>query len=371
MCSQAVTSPKILNHFAQVTDPRLHRVKHRLIDIIIIVLLATLCGEEGWEGYFDWARDKVGYLKRFLLLENGIPCPDTLRRVFERLDPDEFLKSFIRWAEEVGGRAPGQICIDGKSLRKAASPLHIISAWCESNRMVIGAVATESKGKEIPAIEELLDALVLAEGDTITIDAIGCQTGIVKKIKKQKANYVIALKGNQSTLHGEAVNYFEQAMEAPHLAACNATAYRESSRGRQDTHEVWVTNDLSWLPQKKDWPGLESLIQVRRTWTNGKTQHKETRYYISSLKGTPEDFTRLIRRHWSIENEFHWHLDVTFREDDNGISASANKGLRVARSMALHLLRLEQTFKRGLKAKMRRCHRSETYLSHVLGVANF
>jgi predicted transposase YbfD/YdcC len=325
MHSQAVTNPRILNHFSQVTDPRVHRVKHRLIDIIIIVLLATLCGEEGWEGYFDWARDKTSYLKRFLLLENGIPCTDTLRQVFERLDSDAFPKAFIRWAEDVGGRAPGQICIDGKSLRKAASPLHIVSAWCESNRMVIGAVATESKGKEIPAIEELLDTLILAEGDIIMIDAIGCQTEIVKKIRKQKANYVIALKGNQSTLHGEAVNYFEQALKSPHLAACNAIAYRESRRGRDDIHEVWATNDLSWLPQQKDWPGLQSLIQIRRTWMSGKVQHKETRYYISSLKSTPEELACLVRRHWSIENEFHWHLDVTFREDENGISASANK----------------------------------------------
>lgn len=371
MSSHAVLEPKILNHFSQVSDHRKHRIKHRLIDIIVIVLLATLCGEEGWEGFFDWARDKRDYLQRFLSLENGIPCPDTIRRVFERLDPDQFLSAFVRWAEDVSIRVPGQICIDGKSLRKAASPLHIISAWCESNRMVIGAVAKESKGKEIPAIAELLNALVLSEGDTITIDAIGCQTEIVKRIQKRKANYVIGLKGNQSALHGEAANYFEQAVKAPDLAACNMTVYKETNRGREDRHEVWVTHDLSWLPQRKAWSGLQSLIQIRRVWTEGRTTQEETRYYISSLAGSPEDFAHLIRRHWSIENEFHWHLDVTFREDDSGISAAANKSLRMARSMALHLLRSEKTFKRGLKAKMRRCHRSEDYMSQVLDSGNF
>lgn len=294
---QQTIQPKILEHFSACDDPRKHRIQHRLIDIIVIVVLGTLCGEEGWEGFFEWASDKIIYLRRFLPLEKGVPSPDTLRRVMERLNPDQFLKAFIQWAEEVQIRSAGQICIDGKTLRGARSPLHIVSAWCEENRLVLGTVKKSKKGKEIPAIEELLDLLTLQKGDVVTIDAIGCQKEIVSKICAQGADYVIALKKNQFCLWSEVENYFQQAVHAPFLASCEGTGSKRQSHGRKDVQEIWMTHQLDWLPQKGDWDGLQNLIMVSRRWVEKGEERQETRYYISSLKADAVQLSALIRRH--------------------------------------------------------------------------
>ena len=374
MSSLQDQKPHIMSFFSSCTDPRKCRIRHDLVDIIVIVILGTLCGEDGWEGFVDWAKDKLGYLQRFLKLSGGIPSPDTFRRVMERLDPQEFLQAFVSWADKVNQRLAGQVCIDGKVLRKAmeeGGALHLVSAWCESNSFVMGAIKASSKSNEIPAIEKLLDILTLQEGDIVTIDAIGCQKKIVSKIKEQKADYVIALKKNQQTLWNEVDNYFCQACEAPLESACQQERYEELGRGRHDLHKVWVTQEIDWLPQKDSWSGLKSLVMVKRFWKEGSKEKNETRYYISSLTGTAERLSNLIRRHWSIENEYHWHLDVTFGEDASSIGGKANENLRVARNVALSLLRNEKTFKRGLKAKMRRCHRSDEYLHQVLMLKEF
>jgi len=355
-------------------DPRKHRIQHELTDIIVVVVLGTLCGEEGWEGFVDWAYSKEPFLRTFLPLKNGIPCPDTLRRVIERLNPESFLQAFIAWATEVSKRFPGQICIDGKTLAGTiheGGALHLVSAWCEVNQMVLGSVSAGSeKGKEIPAIKELLDTLILREGDVITIDAIGCQRDIVSKIIDQGADYVIALKKNQSMLWEEVNNYFSQAYEAREYAPCEIHSYDEE-RSRKDVHEVWVTDELDWLTGAEKWVGLKSFVMVRRNWVEKDKEKSEIRYYISSLQESSEKLARLVRRHWSIENEYHWHLDVTFNEDDSQISQEANKNLRIARDIALKILRGEKTFKRGLKSKMRQCLRSEAYLHKVLLSGNF
>jgi len=366
--------PRILEHFSVCGDPRTRPVQYPLIEIIVTVVLATLCGEEGWEGITDWGRDRLPFLRRFLSFEQGIPCPDTFRRVMERINPQEFLNAFINWATELKTRTRGQICIDGKMLRNAMNeggPLHIVSAWSEENRVVLGAVKTPSKSNEITAIEDLLNFLILKEGDIVTIDAMGCQKKIVSKIKELGADYVIAVKKNQQNLAAEIENFFDQALNAADYAPCISYKTMQNIRGREDIHEVWVSEDVEWLPQIQDWQGIASLILVNRRWTENELEHCEKRYYISSLRNSPERMAHIIRRHWSIENELHWQLDVTFREDDSHIGSDANENLRVARMTALQLLREEQTFKRGIKSKMRRCLRSEEYLEQVLVSGNF
>lgn len=223
--------PRILNHFITCTDPRTRPVQYPLIEIIIVVVLSVLCGEEGWEGMEEWGEDKLPLLKTFLPFENGIPCPDTIRRVIQRIDPHEFLKAFISWSQEFKQRYPGQICIDGKTLCHAmgeGGPLHIVTAWSEANRIVLGSVSTQSKGKEIPAIHELLNLFILREGDLVTIDAIGCQTSIVAKIIDQKADYLIAVKKNQPHLFDELENFFDQAVRAPEYAPCTTFKNKET-----------------------------------------------------------------------------------------------------------------------------------------------
>jgi predicted transposase YbfD/YdcC len=365
---------RILIHFAHCEDPRKCRIQHQLIDIIVIVVLATLCGNEGWEDFHDWAEDRGDFLREFLTLQNGIPSADTLRRVIERLNPDSFLEAFLSWGKEISNRLPGQINIDGKSLRKALNEsgmLHLVSAFCTANRMVLGSIDSGGKGKEIPAIKQLLNTLALQEGDIVTTDAIGCQKDITSQIRKQKADYVIALKKNQENLWNEAENFFSQAIAAEDYASCSKAEYSEKSRGREERHEVWVTEELEWLDKRHEWNGLNSLILIRRTRRQEDQETTESRYYISSLNAPPEKLGLLIRNHWSIENQYHWHLDVTFKEDSSVISAKANKNLRVARNIALQILKVKDTEGLSIRKKMKKCDRSEDYLRKVLSVGNF
>lgn len=366
--------PRILKHFSTCDDPRTRPVQYPLIEIVVMVVLATLCGEEGWEAIADWGRDKLTFLRKFLSFSKGVPSPDTIRRVMERLNPEQFLKGFINWAEEIKGRASGQVCIDGKTLRRAmgdGGPLHIVSAWSEQNRIVLGAVKTNSKSNEITAITDLLNLLILKPGDIVTIDAIGCQKSIVGNIVEQSADYVIALKKNQQNLALEVENFFDQALEAPEYAPCKKCTVVHDKPGRKDTQQVWVCYDLDWLPQRQEWENLQSIVMVYRRWEENGEARQEKRYYISSLHDSTEKLAHIVRRHWSVENELHWHLDVTFQEDASQIGATANENLRVARMTALELLRAETGFKRGLKAKMRRCLRSDCYLGQVLMAGNF
>jgi len=376
MSSSQILRPRMLEYLSQCQDPRKHRIRHSLTDIIVIVILGTLCGEEGWEELFEWAVDKQEYLETFLSLKHGIPCPDTLRRVMERLDPDSFFCAFSAWAKELQARTAGQICIDGKVLKRAEDengyPLQLVSAWSQTNRVVLGVeIAGPKKRGEIPAIEELLDTLVFLPGDIVTTDAIGCQKTIMQKIESAGAGYVIALKKNQPTLYAETDNFFIQAMEAPEYAPCKVHSYESQCHGRTEKHEVWVSTELDWLEFKEEWAGLRCLVMINRQWVSEGKEHSERRYYVSNLSSDPKDLGTLIRNHWSIENEYHWHLDVTLGEDESRISGKANRNLRIARDISLKLLKSEPTSKKGLRSKRGRCHRSDKYLTQVLMSGKF
>ncbi len=373
MSSLKTNSASLMNIFDSCPDPRKCRIKHHLTDVIAIVVFGTICGEDSWDGLEDWAIDKRALLDQYLSLKQGVPSADTLRRVMERLDPKAFLQAFIFWSEELTKRLPGQICIDGKSFNscnKGKGNLHLVNAWCEQNRITLGSIASEKKGKEIPCIKELLDNLSLMPGDIISIDAIGCQKELVKKIQSKKADYLIALKANQGKLRDEVENFFNQAQSAPKYAPCECFTYNEKKKSREDTHEIWVSRELDWLPQKKEWKALNSIIMVKRCWLSKGKKKEEIRYYISSLLEGAEKLGSRIRRHWSIENEYHWHLDVSFGEEASLISSKANRNLRVAREIALKFLRRESSKKMGLKRKMRRCARSDDYFKKVLLVEN-
>lgn len=369
MSSLTKMQSRMIHYFSICEDPRKHRIRHNLIDIILITILAVVCGEEGWESFHEWAKDKRDYLRQYLMLEHGIPSPDTIRRVIERLNPQQFLTAFTSWTQELGERVPGQICIDGKAMRGVgdkSNPFRLVSAWCEDNQMLLGMSKVGSKSNEIIGIYDILDTLLLKPGDLITIDAMGCQSKIVTKIAEQKADYLIAVKQNQLGLWEEISNYFDQAIMMPEQAECDGVSKTNSAHGRKECHHVWATSNLDWLPQLEKWCNLKSIVCVYRRWTEKKNKKEEKRYYITSLEANAELLHERIRRHWSVENEFHWHLDVAFNEDRSQISAEANKNLIIARVMALQLLKAETTCKMGIKAKMRKCVRSEEYLHQVL-----
>jgi predicted transposase YbfD/YdcC len=365
---------RILSHFSICEDPRKHRIRHELIDIIVIVVLSVLCGEEGWDDMYDWAQDKIIFLREFLSLKHDIPSADTIRRVMERIDPERFLEAFLNWATELSERKSGQICIDGKTLKKALDErgaLHLVSAFAADNGLTLGIKDSGGKGKEIPTIKELLNSLSLKTGDIITIDAIGCQQDIVTAIRKQKADYLIALKMNQERLFSEVRNFFEQALNAEEDAPVETFKRDEQAHGRYDFQKIWISKDLDWLKDAGKWRDLRAIICVERKWTASGKENVERRYYISSADKTAEEFGLLVRRHWAIENEYHWHLDVTFKEDDSEIGARSNRVLRIARTISLQLLKAESTKGLSIRRKKRRCHRSEAFLRKVLCTGNF
>lgn len=214
-------SPRTLvEHFSSITDPRVDRTKrHKLIDILVISICATICGAEGWEQFELFGQAKIEWFKSFLQLPNGIPSDDTFRRVFARIDPQQFQRSFLDWVRSVYDLTQGQVvAIDGKLSRRSydraagRSAINMVSAWASENQMVLGQVKVDQESNEITAIPELLDMLEIA-GCIVTIDAIGCQTEIAEKIVEKEGDYVLAVKGNQGTLHEDLVGYFDWALK--------------------------------------------------------------------------------------------------------------------------------------------------------------
>ena len=237
--------------------------------------------------------------------------------------------------------------------------------------MVLGSVNAGGKGKEIPAIKELLGSLILQEGDVITIDAIGCQKEIIRDIRKSKADYFIALKRNQGVLFDEAENFFNQAFGNEESAECLFYKNDSNTHGRNETHEIWLTEELDWLGVKNDWKDLNQLILVKHTREEKGKISKENRYYIASGKNKINKIEELARHHWFIENKYHWHLDVTFREAQSLISAKSNRNLRIARNIALQMLKSKPVKGMSYIRQMKKCARSDQYLKDFLIVGNF
>jgi len=319
------------------------KVKHLMKDIIALVFFAELANANEWTEIYYFGISHEKFLRKYLTLPNGMPSHDTIQRVLAIVSP-EFLQGYRkRWNEVMSGNGGEKIrkilALDGKTQRGNGAayqkPNHIVSAVDEEG-FCIGEKKVNEKSNEITAIPDLLDDLNI-KGHIITIDAMGCQTEIVKKIRNKKADYVLGLKKNQGTLHDDVSLYFE----APELLGKSAyTKTTEKARGAIEKREYWQTEDISWLAQKKDWPGLKSIAMTKNTITkNGKTT-TEVRYFISSLPTDVKEISRAIRGHWMVES-YHWHLDVTFREDANQtMDKDAAYNLNIIRKLAINVLKL-------------------------------
>ena len=370
------TPGTLLEHFADLTDPRVERTKlHQLLDILVMAMCATICGAEGWEDFAEFGKAKREWFETFLELPNGIPSPDTFRRVLQRLDPKEFEACFLRWVQSVNKIASGQIvALDGKQLRgsrdaaASLSAIHMVSAWACENRLVLGQIKVDDKSNEITALPELLRALALT-GCIVTIDAMGCQTKIAEQIIDGEADYVLALKGNQGLLHEDVANYFSWAERTGFQEIADTFAETlEKDHGRIEHRRCWATGDVAWLEQQAQWRGLQSIVMVEADReVIGKGRTVERRYFISSLPAEAKPLLAAVRGHWGIENSLHWCLDVAMREDASRIRRDhAPENVAILRHIALNLLKQEKSCKLGIKRKQLKAGWEHDYLLKVL-----
>jgi predicted transposase YbfD/YdcC len=370
-------SPKTLvEHFSGITDPRVDRTKrHKLIDILVIAICATICGAEGWEEFELFGQSKIDWFKRFLELANGIPSDDTFRRVFARISPHQFQQCFLEWVRSVYELTQGQvIAIDGKQSRRSydraggKSAINMVSAWASDNQMVLGQVKVDDKSNEITAIPELLELLEIT-GCIVTIDAMGCQTDIAAKIIEKEADYVLSVKGNQGNLYDDIKEYFDWALaDKFELTRFTTDETTDHQHGRIEVRRCYATSDCDWLRKKGEWRGLRSIVMVERERTIlGEETSRERKYYISSLEADAKQLGRSIRSHWSIENQLHWVLDMGFREDESRIRKDHSpENVATLKHIALNLLKQERTTKVGIKSKRLKAGWDESYLLKVL-----
>lgn len=368
---------KLKENFAEVEDPRASNRRHLLIDIIILAICGLICGADGWVEIEAFGKAKMWWFKQFLELPNGIPSHDTFGRVFAVIDPQQFRESFLSCVKAIAALMEVHIAIDGKKLRrshdraKEKTALHMVSAWSSKHGMVLGQEKVRDKSNEMIAIPTLLELLEVANC-IITIDAMGCQTKIARKIVKADADYVLALKKNQGRLYETAEVLFGNPDEIK-ASSCEYHQEINKGHGRIEIRECWATNDeeyLKYIQQELgDWEGLQSLIMVKSERRINEVSSTETRFYISSLPPDAKHLLRLVRSHWGIENSLHWVLDMSFREDESRVrQGNATENLAIMRHLCLNLLRRETTAKCGIKAKRLKAGWDMNYLFKVLSV---
>lgn len=353
---------------------------HLLIDIVAIAIFAVISGADGWVAIETYGQSKLEWLEQFLALPNGIPSHDTFARVFARLDPEVFGACFNSWIESITKVLGAQVIpIDGKTLKQSydrnakQKAIHLVSAWASEHRLVLGQMKVDKKSNEITAIPALLDVLEIA-GCIITIDAMGCQKEIAAKIIGKQADYVLALKGNQGKLYEQVEAWFKQA-RSHEFAQLDYSYYQttESNHHRIEIRQYWSVPvaALGGVHNQAQWKGLQSVVMVvseRRLWN--KTTYN-VRFYLSSLVSNAAMLANAIRTHWGIENNVHWVLDVSFKEDASRIrKENAAENFSLLRRMALNLLNREQTVKGSVRMKRYRAAMDNNYLLKVLAASN-
>jgi predicted transposase YbfD/YdcC len=335
-----------LNHFNDLPDPRQRgKVTYPLEEVLLLALLAVLAGAESFVEIARFGEKKLDLLRRFRPFHDGTPSHDHLGDIFAALDAEQFQRCFVAWVAALTGVPVGVVAIDGKTVRRsggkaAKGAIHMVSAFATGQRLVLGQVKVAEKSNEIVAIPKLLDLLAI-EGAIVTIDAMGCQRAIARKIGEKKADYVFGLKGNQGSLRDDVellVN--EQKIRNFVDSKISRAETIDAENGRIETRTTTVIHDVEWLRERHDWPGLNAVAIVESTREFGGKIERETRYYITSLVMLAHLLGPVIRSHWAIENSLHWVMDMVFRDDECRVRTNhAPANFTTIKHMAYNLLR--------------------------------
>jgi predicted transposase YbfD/YdcC len=367
-------SVQIQHHFASLTDPRRRKVTYPLINIVVIAVCAVICGADDFVAIADFGKTKRQWFARFLDLKSGIPSHDRFNAVLAAIKPAEFEQCLLSWITALHEITGGQVvAIDGKTLRRSfdkatgKAAIHMVSAWATTNHISLGQVVVDAKSNEITAIPKLLEILDVS-GALVTLDAMGCQTEIARKILDGKGDYVLQVKLNQPTLYQGMMDYFNDQLEDD-FARVKVRRYEteEKGHGREEARAYFVCPVPEDLPDHLRWPGLKAIgLVISATIRNGH-ECNEVRYYILSKYLAARRFASAVRGHWGIENHLHWQLDVTFQEDQCRIrKGHADANFSILRRAALAMLKNESTSKVGVKNKRLAAGWDEAYLEQVL-----
>jgi predicted transposase YbfD/YdcC len=370
----------VLRLASQVTDPRRHNRLHPLPQMIVMALIAILCGADGWDDVADFCLVREGWFKVLLALPRGIPSHDTFGRVFARLDPLQLEEVLRQWMNALNIASGGKlIAIDGKSLRRsfehawdASGMAHVVSAFASENRLVLAQLGVLDKQNEITAIPKLL-AMIDLKGSTVTIDAIGCQRAIARQITTAGGNYILQVKENQPTLHTKVGALLDMAI-LDQMKGWKGSMSEEvdAGHGRIETRRVWLTTEVKHLGKDllELWPSVKAVAAIERVrevmGKEPKTSTERHYYILSDRRSTAQRAGAIVRGHWSIENGLHHVLDVSFNEDQSRVrKGHAAENLSRLRRLTANLLRLNPT-RRSIRGQRKRCGWSDQYLFDTL-----
>lgn len=351
---------------------RNNSIMYPLHEVLIIMLLAVICGATSYAKVEMFGKSKREWLEKFLELEYGIPDACTFRNIIKDIDTQKLHILFCDWMKSVVSEITGVIAIDGKTARrthdKNKRPLHVISAFSHEYGLVMGQMACEEKSNEITAIPKLLDILEI-NGCIVTIDAMGTQKDIAEKITSKKADYILTLKENQKNLYKDVKLYLDDIRnDADVIKSKNYYKTTEKGHGRIETRICVISEEIGWLNGKEDWKGINGIGAIYSTVEENGEKSKQSHYFIYSSKGTAaKKMMEYKRSHWSIENKLHWVLDIAFREDESRARKdNSAENLNVLRQIALNILKSETSFKGSITDKQFKCLLDNRYLNKIV-----
>ncbi len=362
---------KVLEYFSKVKDFRVERTKYYpLNEIIFVVISAVISGMEHWEEIEDFGQDEIDWLRKYLAYTNGTPSHDTINRVMSGLCPKQFEECFIAWTSSlIPDDVQQHICIDGKTVRRSKNSragkkaIHLINAWSSNFSLCLAQVKQQEGQNEISTIPDVLAYLEL-KNSIVSIDAIGCQKSIAKEIHSKEGAYILAVKNNQQDLLEDIHSSFKQ------FPVADTFEHVDKGHGRLEIRKCSLLTNLDLISSKSTWAGICSILEIQSSRENLLTNKKEseTRYYIASLKTDAEQFCRLVRHHWKIENCLHWSLDVIFREDlCRKRQENAAQNFALIRKIGMNLLNLEDS-KMSKNRKRHKAARSHKFREKILTI---